>query len=38
MDINQVQAILVMVKFVASCAIMCPLAVAAYRQAWLGQQ
>ena len=38
MDINQVQMILVVVKFAVSTAIMCPLAVATYRQTWLGQQ
>ena len=37
MDANQVQVILVVVKFVVSCAVLCPLAVAAYRQTWLGR-
>ena len=36
MDTNQVQMILVVVKFVVGCGLMCPLAVAAYRQSWLG--
>lgn len=37
MDINQVQMILTAVKFAVSAAILCPLAVAAYRQSWLGR-
>lgn len=36
MDVNQVQMILVVVKFLAGCAMLCPLSVAAYRQSWLG--
>lgn len=36
MDANSVQMILVIVKFVVSVAMLCPLAVAAYRQTWLG--
>jgi hypothetical protein len=35
MDANSVQMILVVVKFVIGCAVLCPLAVAAYRQSWL---
>ena len=38
MDINTLQMCLVVVKFAVSTSIMCPLAVAAYRQTWLGQQ
>lgn len=37
MDANFVQMVLVAVKFVVSCAVLCPLAVAAYRQTWLGR-
>ena len=38
MDINTLQMCLVNVEFAVSTAIMCPLAVATYRQTWLGQQ
>lgn len=37
MDANSVQMVLVVVKFAVSAAILCPLAVAAYRQSWLGR-
>ena len=36
MDVNSVQMILVLVKFTIGCGTLCPLAVAAYRQSWLG--
>ena len=36
MDANSVQMILVVVKFVVGCGLLCPLSVAAYRQSWLG--
>ena len=36
MDANSVQMILVVVKFAVSAGMLCPLAVAAYRQTWLG--
>lgn len=37
MDANLVQCYLVVVKFLVGCALLCPLAVAAYRQSWLGR-
>lgn len=37
MDANSAQMILVVVKFVVGCWLLCPLAVAAYRQTWLGR-
>ena len=36
MEANLVQMILVVVKFAVGCLILCPLAVATYRQTWLG--
>lgn len=35
MDATQIQMILVVVKFAVSASLLCPLAVAAYRQSWL---
>lgn len=37
MDATQIQMILVVVKFVVSASLLCPLAVAAYRQTILGR-
>lgn len=37
MDANFVQMVLVVVKFIVGCGVLCPLAVAAYRQSWLGR-
>lgn len=37
MDANSAQMILVVAKFVVGCGLMCPLAVAAYRQSWLSR-